>query len=188
MNQEYSTGDEIDIFIGEMLKAQNRRLYRYGWIRQEDPDTTRYQKSTPYGELDIDIQKPSEFAKVKPGRVRAFSICSGVYDRSILGGGNEYFAAIGEASGEPGYINKRPMKRDELEELRQRFLDELRDFEQVRLPGLFNLLFPVKFAEKSVRKKLKGIILTDLDSYYQKALRILPEDWERYKLKEKQAE
>ncbi len=80
------------------------------------------------------------------------------------------------------------MKQDELEELRQKFSDELGNFENVRFPGLFNLAFPIKMAEKSIRKKLKGIIIEDLDSYYQKALGILPEDWERYKLKENEAE
>jgi len=169
--------------LNKLMKEMNRIFSDYGWMRQELPDVTRYQKSKSHELLNIELEeiKPEGTESM---HVRLFSICYDASNVRILGTGNGYCAEVYEPCGEYGYVNKRPMREYELKDLKQEFSDELCDFEKVVLPARFGFLFfPLKKAEKRARREIKEVIIEDLGTYYQDSLENLPICWERYKLR-----
>lgn len=185
--------DYIPEILDQMINSQNARLSGCGWRESELGADKKYTKHTPSSSISIDLPGYSDsdpiskelfqLRGVEEGHVGSFSIWYDIHTVYILGGGNHYFAEVHEPSGEPGYVDERPMTKDELRKFCQRISTELRDFEKIK-GGCLSFMYLSLGSIDMRKRKLKRTIRKDLKAQFDKALETLPQDWERYRLKQ----
>ncbi len=157
-------------FLNQLFMDDNKRMLNAGWVSEQisgpnGPYSTSWERAKQYGRLTVNMCEKAmeEFYPGKNGHALNFMISYGMGSMHILGKGgeqgHEYPAEIHEPAGKPFIVNQRPMKREELDDFRQKFVDGLEDFPD---------------------QALGSVIRQDLDGYHVSAMRSLSQDWKIY--------